>query len=208
MIYDFIFLQMDPKTSKIVAEWFKNKYREIDRKMYPLSGICKKGCDWCCFQSVEILNWEEPLILNYISQQLSYSEKSRIRKKLLIWFDYFDETMQQKKILVADEIFVKFQQQQAVDRIPCPFLYNHECSIYPVRPLCCRMHVNESHPGDCRANPLKDSSPQAEELRKVTLASIVNRIPTSLHLLNFAIAPLFKLEHRVPVVEHALLKGI
>lgn len=199
---------MDPETSKNVAEWFKKKYREIDRKMLPLSTSCKRGCDWCCYQSVEILNWEEPLILNYISNQLSNAQKSRIKEKLSNWFDYFDSRMPRKTMLQANDVFLKFQQQQAKDWFPCVFLHDHECAIYSVRPLCCRMHVTDQSFNVCKNDSLMDSSPKAEQLRKSVLASIADRVPTSIRLLNFSIAPLFKLQHRARDVEYPMLKGM
>ena len=59
---------MDEITSKIVSNWFRKKYAEIDQAMIPFASKCKKGCDWCCYQSIEILNWEEPLILDFIEK--------------------------------------------------------------------------------------------------------------------------------------------
>lgn len=199
---------MDSETSQYVAGWFKKKYREIDRMMLPLSNSCIRGCDWCCYQSVEILNWEEPLISNYISNHFSSTQKSKIKEKLENWFDYFDSRMPRKKMLQVNDVFLKFQQQQAKDRFPCVFLQDHECSIYSVRPLCCRMHVTDQSSNMCKNNPLMDSSPKAEQLRKSVLASIADRVPTSLRLLNFSVAPLFKLQHRIREIDYPLLKGI
>lgn len=192
---------MDPETSKIVAQWFKQKYDEIDRKMDRLSASCKRGCDWCCYQSIEILNWEEPLILNYISNQLSCTQKSRIKAKLSHWFNYFDLKTSGKKELLADEVFLKFQQQQAIDRFPCIFLHQRECVIYPVRPLCCRMHITQHHPDICKKVSLMDAHPRAQKLRIEVLASIVSNIPTTLTLLNFSAAQLFGFSDSIPRVQ-------
>lgn len=207
LIVSYKNLHMNPESSKNIAEWFKKKYQEIDRKMMPLSASCIRGCDWCCYQSVEILNWEESLILHYISHGLSASQRSRIREKLLNWLDYFDSRMPANRVLQANDVFVDFRLQQAKDRFPCIFLHNRECSIYAVRPLCCRMHVTDHNFNVCKNEPLLDASPKAEQLRKVVLASIVDRVPTTLRLLNFSVTSLFKLQHRISEIEYPLLKG-
>ena len=199
---------MDPETSKNVAEWFKKRYREIDRQMLPLSGTCNRGCDWCCYQSIEILNWEEPLIRHYVKNHLTNAQKANVREKLVTWFDYFDSRMPVDQVLTSDEVFQRFQQLQAHDRFPCIFLDDHECTIYEVRPLCCRMHVVDNGPLKCKEDPLTDSSPRAEKIRKLFLSSITERVPTYLQLLNYSMASLFKLNDRIRPVNFPLLKGV
>lgn len=197
---------MDTKTTKIIADWFIQKYLEIDQLMIPLSKKCKRGCDWCCYQSVEILNWEKPLILNYISEKLSDNQKTTIKKKLLLWLNYFNIMMPSKNILSVDDVFVKFQQKQRKDRIACPFLHQHNCLIYLVRPLSCRMHVAENGPAQCKANPLNDASDDAISLRKKILEEIIIAVPTRLELLNFAVAPLLGLSNKIKKMDYPLLQ--
>lgn len=186
---------MDTKTSSIVANWFHHKYTEVDQQMLPLKKACKKGCDWCCYQSVEILNWEEPLIISYIEKHFSALKKTELKNKLTEWFNYFDKSIGKVDVLSYDDVFVKFHEKQALDRIPCPFLENHICSIYEVRPICCRMHI-VGIVEKCKADLLCDATKEAELLRKEFLSKIVNEISTKLNLLNFAVAGLFDLSHR------------
>lgn len=207
-MFNLKLFQMNPKTAQTIAQWFKRKYLEVDRMMFPLEQNCKKGCDWCCYQSVEILNWEEPLILEFLSLELSPILKIKIKERLIEWFDYFNRIMPEGKVLSSNDVFENLHQQQAGDCIACPLLNHHECLIYPVRPLSCRMHVAEFGPEACMINPLNDATSHAVKLRKKVLAEIVDQIPTNLTLLNFAIAPYFKLGHMVRDIEFTLLSGL
>ncbi|MDA3929004.1 MAG: YkgJ family cysteine cluster protein [Prolixibacteraceae bacterium] len=197
---------MDQATSNIVAKWFQKKYQFLDKQMIPYSMRCIVGCDSCCHQSVEILNWEVPLISNYIVNNLSIDQKLFLKKQLKLWFDYFDLRMPIRKVLRSKYIFDTFHKQVAKDKIPCLFLEEKKCIIYPVRPLSCRLHVGINGPENCKENPLNDTIPEAEELRKKVLSDILLKLPTTLTLLNFAIAPLFSLEHRIPKFEEVQLE--
>lgn len=192
---------MDEVTSKVVSGWFRKKYAEIDREIESLSVCCKKGCDWCCYQSIEILNWEQPLILQHLEKNFTEKQKHKVSHQLKLWFDYFDLRMSKKKKLTLDDVFVDFQCMVAADKIPCLFLENHKCTIYDVRPISCRMHVESRNPEKCRLNPLRESMPKSETMRRHLLGEIVDKLPTSLTLLNFAVAPLFGMKHRLPALE-------
>jgi Fe-S-cluster containining protein len=190
-----------------IAQWFQLKYKEVDKQMSSLTKVCKRGCDWCCYQSVQILNWEEPLILSYISTQLDSDQKEMIKTRLLLWFEHLDQFFKGRKHLTMEELFVDFNHQQDSHSLPCVFLHCHECLIYPVRSLCCRMHIVDVDPDYCIVDPLRDASPAAEGLRKKVLRDIVDQVPTTLRLLNFSIAPLFGLEHRVWPVFYERLRS-
>ena len=198
---------MDSITSHIVGKWFQNKYNEVDLQLAPVSKICKKGCDWCCYQSIEILNWEEPLILEYINTKLSPSQKRIVKQRLEEWFNYFDRIVTGKTEVTIHELFIQLNQQQGTDRFPCVFLHHHLCLIYPVRPMCCRMHVTGENVELCKADPLCEASSEAINLRKKVLNEIIHKIPTSLNLLNFAVARLLGLGYRNRKIEDHLLQS-
>ncbi|OIQ82991.1 flagellin N-methylase [mine drainage metagenome] len=74
---------------------------------------CAKGCGHCCHVSVPIADFEAQYIADNIGVRPVALQQS-IRHGL----DEFSE------------------------RTPCPFLQQGACSIYAVRPLTCRLHVN------------------------------------------------------------------
>ena len=74
---------------------------------------CARGCGHCCHVSVPITKFEA----HYIGDKLGLKP---------------NEVNQNKRPDL--KVFGS--------HTPCPFLRNGECSIYEVRPLTCRMHMN------------------------------------------------------------------
>jgi len=88
---------------------------------------CKKGCHFCCRQSVVISAGEAELIAEYCKE-----------RGINIPKDYLEEQLKYdwKEIAVKDVGW-------------CVFLKGGECSIYPVRPLACRKYFVASPPEQC-----------------------------------------------------------
>jgi hypothetical protein len=80
---------MDTATSNTIIKYFQYLYNETDQQMAALKPICKRGCPWCCYQSVEILNWEVPFISQFIDKNISGKVNAEIRRNLEFWFDFF-----------------------------------------------------------------------------------------------------------------------
>lgn len=77
---------------------------------------CKSGCSHCCRMAVGILSSEAITIGNYVGILPAEMTEDRDSEQLI------------KKFL----------------GVPCPFLTNGRCSIYPVRPVACRTYFNVS----------------------------------------------------------------
>ena len=74
---------------------------------------CARGCGHCCHVSVPISAFEA----QYMGDKLGIKPQVVTQSKRPKLQDFGSHT-------------------------PCPFLANGECSIYEVRPLTCRMHMN------------------------------------------------------------------
>lgn len=118
-----------PLTVNAVISIMERSYLTVDAnitqwmKVNSNSVACKQGCSHCCNQTV----WTtEPEVI-YISETLrhNYSED-----KLTSIRDYFFGYAERLKDLKVEERFAL--------SIPCPFLQNSECHIYPFRPSACR----------------------------------------------------------------------
>jgi Fe-S-cluster containining protein len=199
---------MDTITSNTLVIYFQHLYRETDHKMSLLKPVCKRGCPWCCYQSVEILNWEEPLISQFLREKINGEVKRNIKKELENWFDFFDRVTTGKNELTMHDAFDFLNKQQAKERFPCPFLTNNECSIYRVRPLSCRCHINTNSPVKCKKNPLNDSTTESTRYRKEIIAEIISKVPTTLQLLNFVSASHFELNHRIKPIIYSKIETI
>ena len=91
---------------------------------------CRKGCSWCCHQSVSV-TWPEVLnIVCYLEQNLKPAQAKALM-----------ELSKDK----ADKILKKMQIKSnvAFHKIPCLFLEDDICTIHSVRPLQCRGGFSE-----------------------------------------------------------------
>jgi Fe-S-cluster containining protein len=89
---------------------------------------CRKGCSYCCHQSVMVTAPEVIHAAKFLHDNLTEAEVTRLRD------------------LVAD----RARKGEGLDnhdrmdqRIPCAFLLEGICAIYPVRPLQCRGGFSE-----------------------------------------------------------------
>jgi len=116
---------------------------------------CGPGCDVCCRQLISISEFEA-LFLCTVMDELPKGVKARVLKR----FSAAVEIMERSGILarVIDAYShhlldreVMNQVQKAYFRlgIPCPFLEDAKCSIYPARPFICRQYLVVSDPARC-----------------------------------------------------------
>jgi Fe-S-cluster containining protein len=89
---------------------------------------CKKGCSWCCHQSVMVTAAEVLYAAKFLQDNLTESEVMRLR-------DLVAARAKQTEGLDND--------QRMDQRIACAFLMDNICSVYPVRPLQCRGGFSE-----------------------------------------------------------------
>lgn len=88
---------------------------------------CKAGCSWCCYQPVFALTHELLVINEYMHKNLSAEDIEDIKQKTYAKYE-------RTKGMDYDEIL-------KVNYV-CPFLIDNKCSVYPVRPLACRIYLS------------------------------------------------------------------
>lgn len=89
---------------------------------------CKRGCSWCCHQSVMTTAPEVLYAAKFLHDNLTPAEVMRLRDKVAA------------RARQADGL----DNDQRMDRrIACAFLSDGICTIYPVRPLQCRGGYSE-----------------------------------------------------------------
>jgi Fe-S-cluster containining protein len=89
---------------------------------------CKKGCSWCCHQSVMVTAAEVLHAAKFLHDNLTDSEVLRLR-------DLVAARAKQSEGMDND--------QRMDQRVACAFLIDNICTIYPVRPLQCRGGFSE-----------------------------------------------------------------
>lgn len=107
-----------------LLEVFESRLKKENQKI-----DCKKACHWCCTQAVFINPREAQYIFEYLKSNFEAKElavfKSKISSK-----DLNTKAMSLKNILIHKD--------------DCPFLKEKTCSVYPVRPMACRIYLSMS----------------------------------------------------------------
>jgi len=94
------------------------------KKKYPPPALdCKEGCDWCCHLTVGTSVPEIVRIVDFLKQTFTEEELQTIRERVR-------QVTEQRQALRP--------KVKSPRSLPCVFLHNHRCMIYPVRPLTCR----------------------------------------------------------------------
>jgi Fe-S-cluster containining protein len=83
---------------------------------------CKRGCYWCCYQSIPVSAPETFRISRFLS-----SESMRDRRAAVI------ERLRKLDARTRGRDL----KERAKLRVPCAFLENGSCTVYEVRPLAC-----------------------------------------------------------------------
>ncbi len=123
------------------AEHLIERFESANPLPHPIA--CQPGCDYCCYNQIEVTPLEALAIWGFI-RNFPSENKARIQEKI-------QKSVQQRAGKIKEEI------AGSRGAFPCPFLENGLCAIYPVRPLLCRaMHSLDA--GHCQ------QSLQAENL--------------------------------------------
>ncbi|KMQ52087.1 hypothetical protein CHISP_1076 [Chitinispirillum alkaliphilum] len=118
---------------------------------------CARGCSWCCNHWVEDVNsFEAEIIADYIRKNhpAQISQIVKQCKNDLILLENLDDIVSQKVPENGlddgnDSVFILLSSFYQLKR-PCPLLdANGGCSIYPVRPLTCRVYMSFSSSKNC-----------------------------------------------------------
>lgn len=89
---------------------------------------CVKGCSWCCFQPVYLTTQEALLLYEYVMQAFDALQIKIIQSKAESKFKKTRKLTEDKKQYIIH---------------PCPFLVDNSCSVYPVRPMACRIYLSK-----------------------------------------------------------------
>lgn len=143
----------------------KQKAKELNEEIQ-----CHKGCYYCCAQHIGGSLQESEIIVYYlyhnedafnmfIEQYPAWREAVRINENL---FQAIGTAFTRMASSGFNQKHREMSQQLGnlyfAQNIFCPFLNNHECLIYDVRPKVCSALVSTSNPGWC--DPSNDNKPE------------------------------------------------
>lgn len=180
----------------VIAREVKRVYFETDVQMKSVAKVCGEGCSHCCHQNVRVHFGEGPSIEKFIISELSAETKQVVKMNLIKWFEYFDASTPNDRVLNEADI-LRIEKQITIDRIPCAFLINDKCSIYKGRPLVCRTHSANDSTDLCAQNPHRNGDMKGIEIQKQRMREI-SRISdmAGIRLLAYAVQETLGLNHR------------
>lgn len=167
-------------------------YSQIDEKVNYFENCCQKGCSYCCHQSIEVFSMERVLIGKYIKDSISRALFSKIKSNLNNWLDYFDKQTKNKTELAMNNDYPAFREQIVKDKIPCPFLVDNLCSIYPVRPMTCRTHFVQNSPQLCAKDGLRNPCKISTNIRDASVLYMTTHTTSEIYLLPITVIEFFE----------------
>lgn len=121
---------------------------------------CRAGCSACCRQLVVVSPMEAHALSEFVAAHPEQS--SRWAEAQAAWQSRVDANPELRARLdafVECEGYVSGAEGGALEldywkaQLPCPFLQDERCSVYPVRPFACREHHALSDPLICAEDP-------------------------------------------------------
>ncbi len=138
-----------------------HRYQNEVLDKYSKQTTCRKGCCYCCNHWVEdVYSFEATRIADYIKTHFPERISSIIdrciedEKHIIRLHNIMDSKLHEyrsdSEIVDIDETDLLLASYYQLKR-PCPLLNdNGTCSIYPARPLTCRVYFSFSDPQLCR----------------------------------------------------------
>lgn len=150
---------------------YKNLTKDIDNIANSISNCCKKGCSYCCYQMIEVYDFEKEEIIVAVNN-LPDCKKSKVKNNLNKWFDFFNDNTPNNKVLDENDTIRNLFRISKKEK--CPLLIDNMCSIYENRPLACRVHSVEDFPNLCKLNAYRESSNKSRYLRAKLVEYIIH----------------------------------
>jgi Fe-S-cluster containining protein len=142
---------------------------------------CRMGCAHCCSQYISISVSNGIVIVDYLYSNPRVLEK--FLRNYEKWLRIMDSGIENTRILRKLEEYTSFSPvvkptpqdlltEYAFLQVPCPFIVDSVCIIYPVRPICCASHFSISSPGLCIATSIEqpmicEATPSRQYLIKI-----------------------------------------
>jgi Fe-S-cluster containining protein len=149
----------------------------IERELGELAGrgimpTCSKGCAHCCRQEILVTRAEAEVIVAWVSASWSAAQLEALRERLRAWLMWYRDDC--RRLVESGQP----RQVALYEHGPqCVALQDDACSIYPARPMMCRIHFVRSAPDACRqqSDPRLAAEPVAvlPSIHRVTQPAIL-----------------------------------
>ena len=149
-------------------------YKSLDKRLEKIAtqSSCVKACDACCHYLLMASIPEAVYALRYAG-------------KMKIEYNFDVISNQINRIFEPDQTTAKWFN----DQIPCPFLKDRACSIYPARPLTCRTHWVQTPVSQCSEEGAMIGQINMRQERMVFLLRFMPKISNQMGLVSSGFGP-------------------
>jgi len=114
---------------------------------------CRIGCNACCRQVIPISE-SEAVYLAELVKSMPSQKQIEVRRRFQETINKLEESghlQQSRRIKNLEKVQPehRLQLEKSRQQIPCPFLENECCMIYPQRPMICREYLVTSPSSHC-----------------------------------------------------------
>ena len=117
---------------------------------------CRKGCAHCCRQEILVPRAEAEAIVAWLRASWTPAQIDALADRLRAWLAWYRDDC--RRLIQSGETRGSALYEHGPQ---CVALEDDACSIYPTRPMMCRMHYVRSSPDACRqqADPRVTAEP-------------------------------------------------
>lgn len=129
------------RAGKVVLQIYREHAPYVDQAVARMHVTCKEGCSHCCKLPATATVPEMVPVVEYLVGRCDWERRRpALERELERQLTAFATVN-----VLDDEERARFFTRQ----LPCAFLKDDRCSIYPVRPTVCRYHMVVSSPQNC-----------------------------------------------------------
>jgi len=129
------------RAGKVVLQLYREHAPAVAEAAARMGVTCREGCAHCCKLPATATVPEMVPVVEYLASRCDWS-----RRRPALERELSRQLAEFASVNVLDEKErVAFFQRQ----LPCAFLKDQRCEIYPVRPTVCRYHMVVSPPENC-----------------------------------------------------------
>lgn len=135
-----------------LCDWYERVINRIHdygtewEEQMNVKSACHSGCNACCSMIIEVFKFEAFVIIEYIKK----TNQEYLFDRIETIYDRMNSIIAESPLGTGrEEEITKFKSDYLKNKIPCVFIVDGKCSIYPVRPINCATYHSYGIAEEC-----------------------------------------------------------
>lgn len=129
------------RAGRVVLQLYKDHAPIVADAVARMGVTCKEGCSHCCMLPATATVPEMILVVEYLAGRCDWPRRRPALEREL--------TRQLTEFATINFLDDRERADFFRRQLPCAFLKDNRCEIYPIRPAVCRYHMVVSPPENC-----------------------------------------------------------